>query len=309
VDRAGLDYVQAGLHGSAADFLRSAWNFVEATPGSPETLLALADVALAENHPRDALEALSRTDPERGLNLVTDDYWDDLGRAHHELLDYQTELKDARRGLRLLPDGHLVAECEVRALAALGKLNEVEERATRRLESSPWGLRVALIAVRELRAHGYPKEAIRLAERLLAQLSALPPDTSTEFRFGLARMYYLAERWSESYTLFAKLATRDSDNVFYQHYLRVLAARRGDRREADRISKRLARLTRPFLFGEHTYARASIAALLGERETAVELLRDAINQGPPIPYLVHGDMDLESLRDYAPFQELVRPKE
>ncbi len=43
-------------------------------------------------------------------------------------------------------------------------------------------------------------------------------------------------------------------------------------------------------------------------EQAVVLLRDAFNQGFYIPSFVHGDMDLDSLRDYPPFQELVRPK-
>ncbi len=308
VDRAGLDYVQGGLHRSPAEVLRSAWNFVDATPGSAETLLGVAEIALYENRPRDALQALSRTDPERGLNLVVDGYWHALAWAHHELGDYRAELKDARRGLRQVPDGVRVAVAEVRALAALGRLDEVEEEATRRLDSSQSGQRVARIAVRELRAHGYPKEANRLGERLVAKLSALPADTSAQFRFGLARLCYFAERWNESYALFARLAAGDPDNVSYQHYLGVLAARRGDRREAERISKWLASLTRPFLFGEHTYARASIAALLGEREAAVELLRDAFQQGFYTPSWVHGDMDLESLRDYPPFQELVRPK-
>ena len=308
VDRAGLDYVQSWLHGSPAEVLRSAWNFVDATPGSVETLLAAAaEVALLENRPRDALEALSRTDPERGLNLVVGIYWGDLARAHHELGDYQAELQDARRGLRQLPDGHLVAVAEVRALAALGRLDEAEDKATWRFDASPWGQRVARTAVSELRAHGYSREAHRLAERLLAKPPALPAD-SARFRFDLARLFYFAERWNESYALFTHLAARDPANVEYQHYLGVLAARRGDRREAERIGKWLASLTRPFLFGEHTYARASIAALLGEREQAVVLLRDAFNQGFYIPSFVHGDMDLDSLRDYPPFQELVRPK-
>jgi len=308
VDRAGLDYVQGWLHGSPAEVLRSAWSFVDATPGSVETLVgAAAEVALLENRPQDALEALSRTDPERGLNLVIGIYWGDLARAHHQLGDYRAELKDARKGLRQVPDGNLVAVAEVRALAALGRLDEAEDKATRRFDASPWGQRVARTAVSELRAHGYSKEAHRLAERLLAKPLALPAD-SARFRFDLARMFYLAERWNESYALFTGLAARDPDNVDYKGYLGVLAARRGDRREAERISKWLASLTRPFLFGEHTYARASIAALLGERQAAVELLRNAFNQGPYIPSWVHGDMDLESLRDYPPFQELVRPK-
>ena len=50
---------------------------------------------------------------------------------------------------------------------------------------------------------------------------------------------------------------------------------------------------------------ARMAALLGERERAVNTLRNyrgVYDIGP------HREFDFESLRDYPPFQELVRPK-
>jgi len=60
----------------------------------------------------------------------------------------------------------------------------------------------------------------------------------------------------------------------------------------------------------HTLDRARIAALLGDREEAVTLLRQAIEQGVNWGHgvWVHRDIDLESLHDYPPFQELLRPK-
>ena len=55
--------------------------------------------------------------------------------------------------------------------------------------------------------------------------------------------------------------------------------------------------------------RARIQALLGEREAAVALLREAIARGYPHMHALHTDVDLEALRDYPPFQDLLRPKE
>jgi hypothetical protein len=74
---------------------------------------------------------------------------------------------------------------------------------------------------------------------------------------------------------------------------------------------------RPHLFGQPTLWRARIAALLGNREGAVRFLREAISQGLiPLDLTqglgysmwLHRDIDFESLRDYSPFQELLRPK-
>ncbi len=85
-------------------------------------------------------------------------------------------------------------------------------------------------------------------------------------------------------------------------------ARRGDRDEALRISARLAGLNDPYDFGRDTYWQACIAALLEERELAMELLRESFDEGRKFNLQVHLDMDLQPLWDYAPFEEFVAPK-
>jgi hypothetical protein len=108
--------------------------------------------------------------------------------------------------------------------------------------------------------------------------------------------------------LIEELAAERPDNIDYKGYLGTLAARRGDREEALRISTELESIDRPYLFGSNTYWRARIASLLGDRERAVALLREAFAQGREYGVYLHRDMDLEPLRDYPPFQELLRPK-
>ena len=83
------------------------------------------------------------------------------------------------------------------------------------------------------------------------------------------------------------------------------------------MAARLGSIQRPF-FGQPTLWRARIAALLGERDSAVGFLRDAISQGlMPLdltqglgyPMLLHRDMDFESLREYQPYLDLIRSTE
>lgn len=46
----------------------------------------------------------------------------------------------------------------------------------------------------------------------------------------------------------------------------------------------------------------------GEREQAVERLRDAFARGLPMSLGLHRQMDLEALRGFTPFDELMAPK-
>jgi hypothetical protein len=93
----------------------------------------------------------------------------------------------------------------------------------------------------------------------------------------------------------------------YLAYCGSLAARRGDKEETLRISKQLEDMKKPYLFGKDAYNRACIASLLGEKEIAVRLLQEAISQGYYFDNLyIH--VDLEPLRDYPPFKELMKPK-
>ena len=64
----------------------------------------------------------------------------------------------------------------------------------------------------------------------------------------------------------------------------------------------------PYDRGNSTYVRACIAAILGEREEAVSLLRQAHAEGLRFSVNIHIDFDLDSLRGYAPFEEFTRPK-
>jgi hypothetical protein len=112
-------------------------------------------------------------------------------------------------------------------------------------------------------------------------------------------------------TLFADryeaLHKESPDEIGILGFLGVLAARRGDKQEALRISSLLENIDRPYLFGVHTFWRARIASLLGDKENAVRLIREALAQGRSYT-VFHPMMDFEPLQDYPPFKELIKPK-
>ena len=62
------------------------------------------------------------------------------------------------------------------------------------------------------------------------------------------------------------------------------------------------------MFGSHLHWCARIAAVLGEKQHAVDMLREAYGRGYLYGMSELLIMDFESLHDYAPYVELMRPK-
>ena len=230
--------------------------------------------------------------------------------ALHMLREHDMELRESRRVMELYPDELEVRLCELRALAALGRTQDVDRAIDEciMIRSESGLLRwLILNTTYALRAHGHMQAAIALAERGIALHESRP---AADHRYALAEFLYAAERWDEAGVLFEELAAEHPHDIEYRACLGTLAARRGDRADALAVSAWLERNEHPYFKGESTYRRARIAALLGERERAVELLREALAKGAWLFYdlQAHTDMDLEPLRDYPPFQEFMRPK-
>jgi hypothetical protein len=55
--------------------------------------------------------------------------------------------------------------------------------------------------------------------------------------------------------------------------------------------------------------RARIAAQLGDRDRAVDLLREAYSRGASYGLWLHNDPLLDDLRGYPPFERFIAPKE
>jgi tetratricopeptide (TPR) repeat protein/TolB-like protein len=311
-ERCRLDFVMAlGPRGNLSAAYDATRCMAQAAPGSDDARKEVALLTLRLNRPGEAIELFRELDPDRGLMTQWCCYWGFLGIAYHMLGDYEGHLEVARQGRQRHPEGPGMLLEQARALAALGRLDDVAANLEAMRSLLPlreilggWVGSVAL----ELRAHGYRDAAREVFDEAIAWYQSRPHDTE-ELRAELALWLYWAERWSDALRLYEELAEEYPENTTYLAGLGWLAARRGDREEALRISEELRSFRHPSLERDHTLERARIASLLGDREEAMTLLQRAIDQvkfGHGVWW--HRDPDFESLRDYPPFQEFLRPK-
>ncbi len=302
-ERCRLDFVMAlGIRPSLSAGYDAARCMVHAAPGSDDARRELARWTLGSNRPREAIELMRELDPDRGLMKEWWGYWEDLANAYHLLGDYEGELKVARKGGQRFPRNLWL---EARALAALGRLDDVAAMVeARRSLPSQQGLGYDLAVVAEqLRAHGHRNAAHQLFEESIGWYRSQPQNTD-ESRAALAGTMYQAERWDDALRLYQELVQEYRENAGYLARIGVLAARRGHRDEASRISEQLRLAEGPDVWSRRTLWRARIAAVLGDSEEVMNLLL----QGGVHPFWLHDDIDFESLRDYPPFRELMRPK-
>jgi tetratricopeptide (TPR) repeat protein/TolB-like protein len=300
--RAFLDWLVAGLRGDRVAALRA----VRARGIARD----IADEALKSNLPYEVIEILSNMEDLPAFYFR----WRTLMDALHMVGDYSNELVEARRARAAYPDRLMMLNNELRALAALGRIDEVGRGLDESLllpsqgEIDAWGLLLNVAA--ELRAHGDRENSIRLAERALDWLASRPDDeaATTGFRVRRALALYSAERWQAAGELFEELSAVIPHDVNIQGFLGVLAARRGDRDEALRISSKLEGMADPYDSGRDVYWQACVASQLGELDRAMVLLREAYARGRVFNPLLHRDFDLEPLHGYRPFEEFLKPK-
>lgn len=308
-----LQWHQAKLAADADALLRYGREVTELFPGTAGQFVAGED-ALQLHRPRLALGYFEGLDTERGWTRDHFPLWDHMASAYHSLAEHDAELRIARQARASLPASACPLRTEVRALAALGRLEAVGDAIGRSLElrthadCSPGD--VMLVAALELRAHGHSGEARRLATRAIGWFRSRPAGQASGAaqRAALAQALYLAGRLDEAESLLQLLAAEDPADVGYLGRIGVMAARRRDVAEALRVDSVLASRDGRFLYGSHLAWRARIAATLGDEEQAVTFLRDAFSQGLPWTLELHTDPDLEGLADYPPFLRLFEPK-
>jgi tetratricopeptide (TPR) repeat protein len=322
-ERCRLDFVMAlGPRRNLFAAYDAALCMAREAPGSDDARHEVALFTLRLNRPREAIELLRELDPDRGLMKQWCCYWQFLSGAYHMLGDYEGELEVARQGLQRFPGSLDMLREEARGLVALGRLDDVAAnleamRSVPSQERLGWYLGYVALY---LRTHGYRDAAHVLFDESIAWYESRSRDTE-ELRAELALWLYRAERWGDALRLYEELAEEDqwggwcvglglAENTTHLARLGRLAARRGDREEALRISEELQSSRHPHLEQDHTLERARIAALLGDREEAMTLLQQAFEQGVNWGHQgwLHRDIDFESLRDYPPFQEFLRPK-
>ena len=324
-----LDGARAVLHGRWDEAVLTSREVVRLSPGDPHCLYRLANDAYRAGRPGEAVEVLRRPVDWRPFlapeNTHAWWYFHYLPASLHVLGKHEEELAEARRSRSLYPDVGLPMVDEARALAALGRLDELDRAvdaamaATMRLDGYSPGT-VMRPAIQELRAHGRREAALALATRYIAWIERRPDFSSPEpadRRRALethAGALVLAERWTEARDVLRSLRLEKPDALGLLSRLAWVTARAGDRVEAARLDAELGRAGGPYLFGQPAFGRACYAATVGDRDRAVILLREALSQGfppstaySPAETLRHRQ-ELEPLHGFPPFEERLKPK-
>lgn len=186
-DRSRLDFVVALRNGNLLLEYQAALRLVDASPGSIDARREAALAALRALRPREAQRRLEELDPERGLMRGFEGgYWAYESRAHHLLGEYEKELTADLRRLELNEDSPAMF-IEAPALAALGRIEELDSLIRVQLPGSGHGDLLAFYFAGELMAHGHADAALRLAKAVSQGPAVLPPSQQEAARVWLAQ--------------------------------------------------------------------------------------------------------------------------
>jgi len=328
-ERIEFRYLRASLAGDRVGELNAARQMVKSAPNLLWLRRELAARANESNRPREALEALAHIDPGWYAAYFSSPWWEFTtpAESYHLLGDYERENEAADRGLERFPDiGHLYRH-KAAALAGMGRVKSVSEivadclRLPIRLYSPG---QIMVRAASELRYHGNPEASDALAAQAVEWFESKAAGAGHEDQSPICLWSYAcalqaAGRWDESRKLLLELSGTEWHRLDIAGALGVLAARSGDRDEAERISRQLSVTEDPYSPAIRVYWRTCIAAQLGDRDRALALLGEAFAEGlqtrvwvddldGDFYWQLHADVNLEPLWHYPPFEELIKPK-
>jgi len=312
-ERLLVEYLSQSLARRPAEALRTLLDLETLAPDSWIVNYGIQMESLVANRPDVGIAAFDRLAlDDRNLRF---NGWrlNALARALHDTGFHRRELQAVRQARAYEPTNVVSAAGEVRALAALGRVREVDRIVNDSLAmaASPAGADVVMEqAARELLAHGHSQAARAVAGRAADWLRARPHAEAVrpQARLRLGRLLYLAERPAESILELERLVGESDALLEAVGNLGAISARLGRRERALEMSERLRTWPVREVFGQQMFWRACIAAELGDDATAVDLLRDALAQGHYFGLPIHQNPHFAPLRDFFPFLELSRPQ-
>ena len=319
-EQATLDFLRVETGADVAARYAAARRAAELAPGSMMAGYYFPRAAIGLNRPREAIAALDAVDPERDEIAGMPGYWSMLSMALHMAGEYERQLAIGRAVEARLPKDTRGLNYQIRALAALGRIDSLEAVLARSFSvaTAPgWdahGLSLHLLAFNELRAHGHGERGAALLSRAVAHYEQAPDSLRhvARQRLEMGRALYGLGRLAEARAIAGGLASESGLSrelrVAAYELQGVAAAAAGDSVAALAADAWLAGAGSRYSLGMQTEARAHIAAALGRRDEAVRLLHQAVTEGRSFDNNKHLDAELLLLADYPPFIEWLRPR-
>lgn len=315
LDNYVLDMVLASYSGDRAGALRWA---KEAAKLWPDRWMYNAGLHAARaNRPREAVAIFKRIDPTRGFMRGWEGYCQAYTGALHQAGDYREELRVARKCREITTVPIVNMERELRALAALGRVDEIRERmpdvmaaphvTTGFFAPSNPGI-VFTNTAAALRAHGKPDAAVELARAALRWFESQGRTSGAYRHESVALAMYILGDYSGAEGACRDGRLMEPRNRLFLTCVGITAARRGDSARAERIVDSLAAMSTRLPIGSTQYFQALVAASLGDRERAMRLLREAYDAGRAHGELREHEPAFEVMRDYGPYVEYFRPR-
>lgn len=302
LDERLLEWLTLSLRGDRIGARAVMQTVVALAPRADLAWLQLAIDNVETARPSEALSALEHIDVNADFGEGWASYWATRIEALHLMGEHGRELAVARDGLSRHPELRVLAVYELRALAALGRVDELNARIQTlptKTDSAAATESIVRQVAQELNAHGRSEAAERLLKRLANSYSRLENGSQPgSDPLSVARTYYLAGDYAKAFPVY--------DSVFRSHprcvdcigTLGVVAARRGDRSTAELHARALSAkdvTTRRYQFGRDLLWRARIANMLGDRSSAASLLTEAFANGLEYDVMMHTDPDLARL--------------
>lgn len=317
LDRHGVGWLQATLRGDRFGALREARAAANLAPTS-RWVGTYGNEANSLGRSAEVLPLLLRLAHSPGWLADGVQFHRIVGSSLHAVGRFNEELDVVRKARRLETDLVIYAVAESRALAGLGRVEELNRLVDETLaiadqpHLNPGSLMQR--AATELEAHGHDDAARGLLERAARYYEGDGEQgtVSRVDRWPLASVYSRLGRLEEARALYQELHVEMPGAYAAHAGLGSMAARQGDREEALRWEARLA-VAEPtwnvFDAAMRTYHRAEIWALLGEPDRAMELLRRSVSEGLPNDKALdstHLSRSLWSLRTHLGLGTLVR---
>jgi DNA-binding SARP family transcriptional activator len=308
LDAALVDHLVAVLSGDLGAEYRASLAVSAGSPKSEWRYLQ-AESALKVGRARESVRLLDEMGPDLGWLHSSFAYWHLFARALHFLGQDERDLVVITAALERFPTNRILIQDELKALAGLGRVADVEATVEQALTLRPkgnWGdMQPMEQTVWELRAHGQPDAARRLAVRTLAWVKEQPTAMQAEWAGDIPSFLYQADSLYAARRALERLLAVSPRDDYFLSFLAVVCAELGDKTTARQIAARLTQPVPSRLLGDRLMDRASVAASLDEREAAVGLIRDAYRAGYEWRTVVHILPGMTHLRGYPPYGALI----